>query len=69
MKSTSDYLYLVLVPSAQAFRGQWDEGKAPFNAIKNFKQCRVKFIDKKQEKAWQQFCEENDLKNDSTLEY
>lgn len=69
MINTSEYLYLVLVPCAQAFRGQWDEGKAPFNALRNVKSCRIEFVDKKQEAAWQAFCVSNELKNDTTLEY
>lgn len=69
MINTTDCLYLILVPVAQAFRGQWDEGKAPFKATKNAKSCRVEFVDSKQEKAWQKFCVENELKNDNTLEY
>jgi len=67
--NTTDYLYLVLVPSARAFRGQWDEGKAPFKATKNAKQCRVEFVSKSQEKLWQKFCVDNELKNDTSLEY
>lgn len=67
MLNTTDYLYLILVPSAQAWRGRFPEGKAPFNAIRNFKQCRVEFLSKKIEKEWVQFCEDNKLQNDATL--
>lgn len=69
MINTTDYLYLVLVPVAQAFRGRYDDGKAPFNAIKNHYSCRVQFICKKQEKEWVKFCEDYKLKNDATLTY
>lgn len=69
MINTVDYLYLILVPSAQAFRGRYDDGKAPFKATRNGKQCRVEFVDKNQELEWVKFCEENELKNDVTLEY
>lgn len=66
---TNTYLYLVLVPVAEVFRKEFDEKKRPFNAIRNFKQCRIKFLDKNVEKEWQKFCTQNELKNDTTLEY
>lgn len=69
MMNTIDYLYLVLVPVAQAFRSKFPEGKAPFNAIRNAKQCRVKFTSKRLDKEWQEFCELHELKNDPSLEF
>lgn len=69
MINTTDYLYLVLVPCADAFRGQWEKGRAPFKATKNAKQCRVEFVNNSQEKLWQKFCADNELKNDTSLEY
>lgn len=69
MINTTDYLYLVLVPVAMAFRGRYQEGKAPFSAVRNNKTCRVKFVNKKQEKEWIKFCIDNELKNDQNLEY
>lgn len=69
MIKTTDYLHLVLVPVAMAFRGQYPEGKAPFSATRNNNTCRVKFVNKKQEKEWVKFCFDNELKNDKNLEY
>jgi hypothetical protein len=67
--NTIDYLYLVLVPVAEVFRSKCPKGRAPFNAIRNAKQCRVKFTGKRLEGEWQAFCKEHELKNDSTLEF
>ena len=69
MINTIDYLYLILVPTAQAFRGRYEEGKAPFKATRNCRQCRIEFLDKEQEREWQKFCLENELKNDASLEF
>lgn len=69
MINTIDYLYLILVPTAKAFRGRYEEGKAPFKATRNCKQCRIEFLDKEQEREWQKFCLENELKNDTSLEF
>lgn len=69
MINTIDYLYLILVPAAKAFRGRYEEGKAPFKATRNCKQCRIEFLDKEQEIEWQRFCLENELKNDASLEF
>lgn len=67
--NTVDYLYLVLIPVAQVFRSKFPEGKAPFNAIRNAKQCRVKFTSKRLDKEWVEFCKTHELKNDESLEY
>jgi len=67
--NTNDYLYLVLIPVAEVFRSKFPEGKAPFSAIRNARQCRVKFVGKRLEREWQEFCKQNELKNDATLEY
>jgi len=67
--SIADYLYSVLIPAANSFRSQLPQRNKPFSAIKNAKSCRVKFLDKKTEKKWVDFCRENQLKNDSKLEY
>lgn len=66
---TNTYLYLVLVPVAEVFRKELNEKKRPFHARRNFKQCRIEFVDKAVEKQWQQFCVANDLKNDVTLKF
>jgi len=66
---TNTYLYLVLFPVAEIFRKELNEKKRPFYARRNFKQCRIEFVDKAVEKEWQQFCITNDLKNDTTLEF
>lgn len=66
--NTIDYLYLVLVPVAEVFRSKFPEGKAPFIAMRNAKQCRVKFISKRLDKEWQDFCKTHALKNDSSME-
>jgi len=74
----NDYLYLVLVPLAEAFRSDFPEGTAQFlaisrfkqfSAISRFKQCRVKFFCKRLEREWQEFCKQNELNNDTSLEY
>lgn len=67
--NTNDYLYLVLVPIAEVFRSRFPKGSAPFSAIRNNKTCRVKFSSKRLEKEWQEFCKNNELKNDPKLEY
>lgn len=67
--NTNDYLYLVLIPVAEVFRSRFQKGSAPFNAIKNNRTCRVKFISKRLDKEWQEFCKNNELKNDPELEY
>ena len=67
MKDTSTYLYLVLVPDAEVFRSRFPKGTAHFNAIRTYSKCRVQFTGKRLEKEWQQFCADNDLKNDSSL--
>ncbi|ENH2422781.1 hypothetical protein ABVY37_001455 [Escherichia coli] len=67
--SSSDYLYLVLVPVAEVFSSRFPEGSAPFNAISTYSKCRVKFTGKRLEREWQQFCKKHDLKNDPELEY
>lgn len=67
--NTSSYLYLVLVPVAQAFREKFDKKDWQFSAIRDHKRCRVKFVNKKYEKQWQDFCVEHELKNDLTVEY
>ena len=45
------------------------KGSAPFSAIRNNKTCCVKFTSKRFEKEWQEFCKNNELKNDPKLEY
>lgn len=67
--SSSDYLHLVLVPVAEVFRSGFPKGKAPFNAIRTYSKCRVKFTSKRLEREWQEFCKKHDLKNDPELEY
>ena len=69
MVNTIDYLYLILVPAAKAFRERYGDGKAPFKATRNCRQCRIEFIDKEQEMEWQEFCLKNELKNDASLEF
>lgn len=69
MINTIDYLYLILVPTAKAFRERYEEGKAPFKSTRNNRQCRIEFLDKEQEREWQKFCLENELKNDPSLEF
>lgn len=69
MKDANEYLYLVLVPVAEVFRSRFPKGTASFNAIRNAKSCRVQFTGKRLEKEWQQFCYDNELKNDSSLTY
>lgn len=66
---TNTYLYMVLVPVAEVFRSELHKGKAPMMAIRNSKSCRVKFTSKTLDKKWCKFCKENELKNDSDLEY
>ncbi|EKK4042862.1 hypothetical protein SMC37_000585 [Cronobacter sakazakii] len=68
-KSSTEYLYFVLVPVAELFRAELPQRKRSFMAIKNAKTCRVKFGDKQIEKNWQNFCESHGLKNDTGLEY
>ena len=67
--NTIDYLYLVLVPVAEVFRKEIPEKNRQMSAIRNAKQCRVKFSHKATEKKWQAFCAEHELKNDATIEY
>ncbi|RAU43970.1 hypothetical protein DBY68_019405 [Pseudocitrobacter sp. RIT415] len=67
--SSSDYLYLVLVPVAEVFRSEFPKGTAPFNAIRTYSKCRVKFTSKRLEREWQEFYKKHDLKNDPELEY
>ncbi|RAY85881.1 hypothetical protein DP196_24180 [Enterobacter hormaechei subsp. steigerwaltii] len=67
--SSSDNLYLVLVPVAEVFRSEIPKGTAPFNAIRTYSKCRVKFTSRRLEKEWQKFCKKHDLKNDPELEY
>lgn len=67
--NTNEYLWLILVPVAQVWRGKFPDGKAPFKSIRTYSKCRVAFINKKQEKEWQEFCKTHDLKNDPELEY
>ncbi|MDK2633157.1 hypothetical protein QMZ93_07345 [Pantoea stewartii subsp. indologenes] len=67
--NTNEYLNLVLVPVAEVFRSSFPAGKAPFCAIRNAKQCRIKFTSKRLDKEWQAFCIEHELKNDASLEY
>ncbi len=69
MINTNNYLYLVLVPVAEVFRARFPKGSCPFNAIRNAKSCRVKFTGIRIEREWQKFCAENELRNDSELEY
>lgn len=66
---SNEYLYLVLVPVAEVFRSRFPKGSAPFNAIRNYTKCRVKFTGARLEREWQAFCKKNDLKNDTELEY
>lgn len=67
--NTIDYLYLVLVPVAEVFRKDLSASKRPFMAVRNAKQCRVAFVNKAVDRKWQEFCEEHQLNNDSSLEY
>lgn len=69
MNSTAEYLYLVLIPVAETFRKSLPLGKRSFAGIRNDKSCRVKFAVKAVEKDWQKFCSDNELKNDTSLEY
>lgn len=67
--NVSEYLYMVLVPCAEAFREQFDGDKRRMKAVKSARSCRVEFLDKATEKKWVEWCKKHDLKNDPSLEY
>lgn len=67
MIDTNVYLNLVLVPVAELFRSRFPTGSAPFMAISNSRECRIKFTSRRLEREWQQFCKDNELQNHSTL--
>lgn len=64
-----DDAYDILVPAAEKFRQEVLNKKEPFNLIMKYNACRVKFTTKKSEKEWQKYCQENNLPNDTSVEY
>lgn len=66
---TNEYAHLILTPVAQAWREQFPKAKQPFSLIKNARECRIKFVNKKVDKEWQAFCRVHNLKSEETLEY
>lgn len=65
---TQQYLHLILIPVACAFRDDKLRSTAGFVFGLNKHTCRVKFKDDALEKEWQSFCRTNNLKNEETFE-
>ena len=69
MINVNEYLWVVLVPVAKAFREQWCDEVSPFSVIKNGNNFRVKFVNEEHDSELIKFCISNELKNDEQLEY